>query len=53
MRDVEVLESDTPPRLGMATLYDPEAGYAERFTIDTAASSALVERQSPEFFART
>ena len=53
VREVEVLESDTPPLLGMAMLYDPEAGYADRLTIDTAAGSVLIERQSPESSART
>lgn len=43
MRNVEVLESDSPPLLGMAMVYEPEAGYADRLTIDAADRSVLIE----------
>ena len=50
IRDVEVLESDTPPLLGMAMIYDPDAGYADRLTIDGSDRSVLIEHQPPASF---
>ncbi len=50
IRNVEVLESDTPPLLGMAMLDDPEAGHADRLTIDAADRSVLIEHNPPPSF---
>ena len=50
IRDVEVLESDTPPLLGMAMIYDPDAGYADRLTIDGSDRSVLIEHRPPTSF---
>ena len=47
MRDVEVLESDSPPLLGMAMIYEPDAGYADRLTIDAARLTVLIEHNPP------
>ena len=50
VRNVEVLESDTPPLLGMAMLYDPDAGHADRLTIDAAQLTVLIEHNTPPSF---
>ena len=50
IRNVEVLESNSPPLLGMAMLDDPAAGYADRLTIDAADRSVLIEHNSPQPF---
>ena len=50
IRNVEILESDTPALLGMAMIYDPEAGHADRLTIDAADRSVLIEHNSPRPF---
>lgn len=47
LREVEVLESDSPPLLGMAMIYDPEGGHADRLIIDAADHSVLIEHNSP------
>lgn len=47
LRDVEVLESDTPPLFGMAMIYDPETGHADRLIIDASDRSVLIEHRSP------
>ena len=50
LRDVEVMASESPPLLGMAMLYDPDAGHADRLTIDAADGSVLIEHNSPASF---
>ncbi len=50
IRDVEVLESNSPPLLGMAMLDDPEAGYADRLIIDAADRSVLIEHNHSPLF---
>ena len=47
LRNVEVLESDNPPLLGMAMLDDAETGIADRLTIDAADRSVLIEHSQP------
>ena len=43
IRNVAVLESDSPALLGMAMIYQPDAGHADRLTIDAADRSVLIE----------
>ena len=50
IRNVEALESDSPPLLGMAMLYDPDAGHADRLTIDAAQLTVLIEHIPPPSF---
>lgn len=50
IRNVEVLESNSPPLLGMAMLDDPKAGYADRLIIDAADRSVLIEHNPPPSF---
>ena len=50
IRDVEVLESNSPPLLGMAMLDDPAAGYADRLIIDASDRSVLFEHNPPPSF---
>ena len=47
VRGVEVLASDSPPLLGMAMIYDPDAGHADRLTIDAARLTVLIEHNPP------
>ena len=49
-RAVEALESDSPPLLGMAMIYDPDAGHADRLTIDAARLTVLIEHNPPPSF---
>ena len=50
LRDVEVLESDTPPLFGMAMIYDPASGHADRLIIDASDRSVLIEHNPPASF---
>ena len=47
IREVDVLESNTRPILGMAMLDDPAAGHADILTVNPADRTVLIQRQPP------